>query len=139
MVGDGACSHSISQRASKSHYWFKSYGNFSEWADFAYWWSFSGGGSAINGATPSSFSTSQEYECGFNVGEWSNLEKNKWNSKIHCLLTSSQESLHEHCFSGRRSKSPAIWISIRKEILKGGDAGAHVPANFLKSAQNFGF
>ena len=23
--------------------------------DFAYWWSFSGGGSAINGATPSSF------------------------------------------------------------------------------------
>ena len=30
------------------------YGDFAEWADFAYWWSFSGGGSAINGATPSS-------------------------------------------------------------------------------------
>ena len=28
--------------------------DFAEWMDFAYWWSFSGGGSAINGATPSS-------------------------------------------------------------------------------------
>ena len=27
-------------------YWFKSYGDFSEWVDFAYWWSFSGEGSA---------------------------------------------------------------------------------------------
>ena len=26
-----------------------------EGVDFAYWWSFNGGGSAINGATPSSF------------------------------------------------------------------------------------
>ena len=34
--------------------WFKNYGDFAEWVDFAYWWSFSGGGSAINGATPSS-------------------------------------------------------------------------------------
>ena len=34
------------QRASKSHYWFKSYGNFAELVDFAYWWSFSGEGSA---------------------------------------------------------------------------------------------
>ena len=25
------------------------------WVEFAHWWSFSGGGSAINGATPSSF------------------------------------------------------------------------------------
>ena len=38
-------------RASKSHYWFNGYGNFAEWVDFACWWSFSGGGSAINGAT----------------------------------------------------------------------------------------
>ena len=29
-------------------------GNFAEWVDFYYWWSFSGGGSAISGATPSS-------------------------------------------------------------------------------------
>ena len=28
---------------------------FAEWMDFAHWWSFSGGGFAINGATPSSF------------------------------------------------------------------------------------
>ena len=55
MVGDGAFSHKIDYIASKSHHWFKSYGNFAEWVDFAYWWSFSGGGSAINGATPSSF------------------------------------------------------------------------------------
>ena len=46
-----------SRRASKLHYWFKSYGDFAEWVDFAYWWSFSGGGSAINGATPSSLFT----------------------------------------------------------------------------------
>ena len=31
------------------------YGDFAEKVDFAYWRSFSGGGSAINGATPSSF------------------------------------------------------------------------------------
>ena len=46
---------SKSQRALKSNQWFKSYGHFTEGVDFAYWWSFSGGGSAINGATPSSF------------------------------------------------------------------------------------
>ena len=66
MVEDGAFSHKIdyvtiflgdskSQRASNLHYWFKSYNNFAEWVDFAYWWSFSGGRSAINGATPTSF------------------------------------------------------------------------------------
>ena len=32
---------SKSRRASKSHYWFKTYGVFAEWVDFAYWWSFS--------------------------------------------------------------------------------------------------
>ena len=47
MVEDGAFSHKIdyltilfgdskSQRASKSHYWFQSYGGFAEWVDFAY-------------------------------------------------------------------------------------------------------
>ena len=45
---------SKSLRASKSHHWFKNYGNFDECVDFAYWWSFSGGGCAINGAIPSS-------------------------------------------------------------------------------------
>ena len=44
-----------SQRASKSHYRFKSYGNFAEWKVFAFWFSFIGGESAINGATLSSF------------------------------------------------------------------------------------
>ena len=35
-------------------HWFKSYGHFTEGVDLAYLWSFSGGGSAINWATPSS-------------------------------------------------------------------------------------
>ena len=46
---------SKSQRASKSDQCFKSYGHFTEGVDFACWCNFSGGGSAINGATPSSF------------------------------------------------------------------------------------
>ena len=46
--------NSKSQRASKLHYWFKSYGDFAEQVDFAYWLSFSGGWCAINGATMSS-------------------------------------------------------------------------------------
>ena len=62
MVEDGAFSPRIDyflgdykfQRASKSHYWFKSYNNCVEWVYFAYWLSFIGGGSAINRATPSS-------------------------------------------------------------------------------------
>ena len=48
MVGDGAFSHTgdyvtifladfKSWKTSKSHNWFKSYGNFAEWVDFAYW------------------------------------------------------------------------------------------------------
>ena len=32
------------RRASKSHYWLKSYGDFAEWVDFAHWWSFIGKG-----------------------------------------------------------------------------------------------
>ena len=62
MVEDGAFSPKIDlfqffgeskyQRASKSHYWFKSYGDFVEWEDFAYWWSSSSGGYVINGAYP---------------------------------------------------------------------------------------
>ena len=43
MVGDGASTHKIgdykNRRASKSHYWFKSYGYFAEKEAFAYWWS----------------------------------------------------------------------------------------------------
>ena len=35
-----------SQRAFKSHYWFKIYGNFAELVDFAFWWSVRGEGSA---------------------------------------------------------------------------------------------
>ena len=38
-------------------YWFKSHGNFAEFMDFAIWRRFSGGGSAINGAIPSSSRT----------------------------------------------------------------------------------
>ena len=58
MVEDGVFSHTIDDVAINSeilniegHYWFKSYGGIAEWVD---WWSFSGGGSCINGATPSS-------------------------------------------------------------------------------------
>ena len=45
MVADSAFSDKIdylgeskSRRAYKSHYWFKSYGDFAELVDFAYWW-----------------------------------------------------------------------------------------------------
>ena len=34
---------SKSERASKLHYWYKSYGDFSERVDFSNWWSFSDG------------------------------------------------------------------------------------------------
>ena len=46
--------NSKSWRASRLHYWIMSYSNFADWVGFAYWWSFSGGGSATNGATMSS-------------------------------------------------------------------------------------
>ena len=44
-----------SRRALESYQWFKRYSYFTEGVNFAYCWSFSGGGSVINGATPSSF------------------------------------------------------------------------------------
>ena len=61
MVADSAFSHEIdylsffkgnskSRRASKSHYWFKSYGDFVEFVDFAYWWSFIGKGLRLQSA-----------------------------------------------------------------------------------------
>ena len=46
---------SKSRRTSKLHYWFKSNSDFAEGVNFAYWQSFSSGGSAIKGTTPSSF------------------------------------------------------------------------------------
>ena len=33
-----------SGRASKSHGWFKSYGDFAKYVNFAYWWTFIGKG-----------------------------------------------------------------------------------------------
>jgi hypothetical protein len=70
MVDNGAFIHKIdyvtmffgdskSGLASKSRNGFNSYSNFAEWVDFAYWWSFSGGGSAIIGTTPSSLKLMQ--------------------------------------------------------------------------------
>ena len=60
MVRNGALSKketilqiSKSQRTLKSHYWFKSYGDFAEWVDFSYWTNvvkLVGEGSVINGA-----------------------------------------------------------------------------------------
>ena len=55
MVEDGATFFLETlnlERAPKSHYWFKSYGDFTEWMDLAYCLSFSDGGSVINGAYP---------------------------------------------------------------------------------------
>ena len=52
MVEDGAFIQKLGYnfievlnlKGHKSHYWFKSHGNFAEWADFAYWWSSIGKG-----------------------------------------------------------------------------------------------
>ena len=69
MGQDGAGSHKrdyvtifqeiLNPEGGVQHYWFKSYGDFAEWVDFALLWSFSGGGSAVNGATLSSLILSQ--------------------------------------------------------------------------------
>ena len=50
MVADGAFSHKCYNFLgnSKSHYWFKSYGDFAKWVDFAYWWSFIGKGLCLH-------------------------------------------------------------------------------------------
>ena len=65
MVGDGASSHKIDyvrsftdskfQRASKTHYYFKSYDDFAEWVDFAYWWSCIGKGLRLQPAQQACF------------------------------------------------------------------------------------
>ena len=56
-VADGAFSHKIYYvtRASKSLYWFKSYGDLSELLDFAYWWSFIGKGLRLQPAQQACF------------------------------------------------------------------------------------
>ena len=63
-IADGAFSHKTmlqflgdfkSRRASKSHFWFKSYGNFAEWVDFAHWWSFIGKGLLLQPAQQAVF------------------------------------------------------------------------------------
>ena len=58
---------SKSRRASKWHYWFKSYNNFDEWVDYAYWPSFSRRGSANNGATLSSLFPNRIWKNGKSV------------------------------------------------------------------------
>ena len=68
MIEDGACSHEIdyvtiflgdskSQKVSKLHYWFKSYGDFAEWVNFAYWRSFIGKGLLLQPAQQACFVT----------------------------------------------------------------------------------
>ena len=41
--------------ASKSHNWFKSYGDFAELVDFAHWWSFIGKGLLLQPAQQACF------------------------------------------------------------------------------------
>ena len=48
-------SDSKSWRASKSLYWFKSYGGFTEWVEFAYWWSCIGKGLRLQPAQEACF------------------------------------------------------------------------------------
>ena len=112
MVGDGAFSHKIdyianfvgyfkSPRASKSHYWFKRYGNFAEWMDFAYWWSFSGGGPVINWATPSSLETNQ-------------LEKGLYFFiALHCL------ALHFTALVSKQTFKSLACVDLQCERVKG--------------------
>ena len=38
------------ERPSKLHYWFKSYGDYAEWVNFAHWWSFIGKGLCLQPA-----------------------------------------------------------------------------------------
>ena len=72
MVGDGAFSHKIyytikknfdskSQRASKLHYWFKSYGNFVDLVNFAYWLSCIGKGKRLQPAAAAAVFISIQY------------------------------------------------------------------------------
>ena len=47
---------SKSRRASKSHYWLKSYVNYTEWVDFSHWWSFIRKGVRLQSAQLACFS-----------------------------------------------------------------------------------
>ena len=55
------------------HDWFKSYNDFSERVDFAYWLDFSGGGFAVNGATPSSSSPNMLIELSTSKNVFNNI------------------------------------------------------------------
>ena len=95
---------SKSRRASKLHYWFKSYGNFDELVDFAHWWSFIGKGLLLQPAQQACFFEHRSLDltlsdlrksiprhthgatlgCIF-FGFWSPKSDKKWKVLRHCL------------------------------------------------------
>ena len=92
---------SKSQRASKSHYWFKSYGEFAEWVNFAYWWSFIGKGVP---AQQDCFKGTQGFICcSFKVAFSATLNKQIMSS----LATYDALSLVNH-----RAHLHLIWLHI---------------------------
>ena len=96
---------SKSWRTFKSLYWFRSYGDFTEWVDFDYWWS------CIGKGIPCSL-------CSRLVSNWESLvfetTKGLWTYIVWCKFTlccdtllvkwcKIRESFHKRCvYQGRR-------------------------------------
>ena len=70
------------QRASKSHYWFKSYGNFAGWVNFAHWWSFIGKGLRLQPAQQACFSLNYMYHMFSNLFDSQDLTSHLILSKV---------------------------------------------------------
>ena len=92
---------SKSQRASKLHYWFKSYGDFAEWVNFANWWRCIGKGLRLQPAQQAFFLSNgvrgfgnpiHSYQLGYEL--------------VFCLGTTltkqSALHLHESCWNSKR-------------------------------------
>ena len=86
---------SKSQRASKLHYWFKSYGDFAEWVDFAPWWSFIWKGLRLQAAQQACL-----------------REKTKKNGKNLSLYTINNVSMVLEIIAGPKRGRPTPGFSI---------------------------
>ena len=128
---------SKSWRASKSLYWFKSYGDFAEWVDFAYCWSCIGKGLPCSlrsrlvyqaeGYSLALFRLKIYYSCMIRLQQWSlNIAHTVlcnptiWTAHVRLWVTQHDVALHSA--HSDKTLHHTTWCSLHSEHCRQGPA-----------------
>ena len=118
-VTDGAYCHKMdyvtiflgdskSRRASKSHYWFKSYGDFAEWVDSSHWWSFIGKGLLLQPAQQACFHHTITYHTMCHVSRIT-CQMSHFTCHLTCITSQVSNVTHFFFFFLLESGRVSLW------------------------------